>query len=510
MSRGKLPVRRAAIQRPAANRTTWTAAGALCAGLAAWAVVVAEANRLPVKLDTQVPQVARAIAASFFLLAGVLCLARWRITDEQRAVRTGAALILLGAAMPLISLLGPLMQTRPELSKAVPVARLLLVFPVLALVASRSRFTHRRVDHPLILAAGLLAGWAAATITLAEWPAATALLPMDVPPVWLAAECVAAALWLALATSSWRENHREGRASRNWIAVGLGLMGIYELLRAQTIVQPPTTFGFGPGVQVLAATVLAVAAATELREAHRVDGGRSKLLAHALADAHQELAKVQQLHRERVHDARSAVIGVIGASQLLSRSTTSVPDPDRLCRLMAAELDRLQATLDAESTERIEEFSLVDVLVPVVLAHRLAGGAVEAEFGAIGVVGRPRATATAVANLLANSRVHAPGARVTIATQRCGSTVVLTVDDDGVGIPAAERERVLLRGVRGTGSAAPGSGLGLYSAKAAMAAQSGTLQLSERPGGGTRAVLTLPAAHQSPLIDPRPIQLQAS
>jgi signal transduction histidine kinase len=485
-------------------------AGALCAALAAWSVVVAEANRLPSNVDTQVPQAARAIAASLFLLAGVLCLARWRITDEQRAARTGAALILLGAALPLISLLGPLMQTRPELMRAVPAGRLLLVFPVLTLMACRSRFTRRRVDHPLLLAAVLFAGWVAAAMTLAEWSAAAALLPMDTPPVWLTAECVAAALWLALATSSWQENQRETRASRNWIAVGLGLMGLYELLKAQTIIEPPSTFGFGPGVQVLAATVLAVAAATELREAHRVDGGRSRLLAHALADAHQQLAKVQQLHRERVHDARSAVIGVLGASQLLSQSAASAPDPDRLRRLIAAELDRLQVTLDTESAERIEEFSLTDVLGPVVLAHRLAGGTVDTAFGAVYVIGRPRTTATAIANLLANARAHAPGAGVTIGAQRCGSTVVLTVDDDGAGIPAAERKRVLLRGVRGAEPGAPGSGLGLYTAGAAMAAQSGTLQLTERPGGGTRAVLTLPAAHRLPWIDPRPTQLQAS
>ena len=509
MAWGKPPVRRAASDQ-VVDRSTWIAAGALCAALAVWGVVVSEASRLPITIDTQVPQVARAIAASLFLLAGVLCLARWRITDEQRAARAAAALILLGAALPLISLLGPPMQTRPELARAVPVARLLLVFPVLALAACRSRFPRRRVDHPLLLAVVLLGGWVAVSITLAEWSWAATLLPMGTPQVWLAAECVAAALWLALAARSWQENHREARPSRNWIAVGLGLMSLYELLRAQSIVEPPSAFGFGPGVQVLAAAVLAVAAATELREAHRVDGGRSRLLAHALADAHQQLAKMQQLHRERVHDARSAVIGVIGASQLLSQSTTNVSDPDRLRRLMAAELDRLQATLDAESTERIEEFALTDVLGPVVLAHRLAGGTADTEFGAVYVVGRPRTTATAMANLLANVRAHASGARVTIAAQRCGSTVVLTVDDDGAGIPAADRDRVLLRGVRGAQSAIPGSGLGLYTATSAMAAQSGTLQLTESPGGGTRAVLTLPAAHRLPRIDPRPTQLQAS
>jgi signal transduction histidine kinase len=71
--------------------------------------------------------------------------------------------------------------------------------------------------------------------------------------------------------------------------------------------------------------------------------------------------------------------------------------------------------------------------------------------------------------------------------------VVLTVDDDGPGIPSGDRARVLRRGVQGV-AGGPGTGLGLHTATRAMAAQSGSLRLADRPGGGTRVILTLPAA----------------
>ncbi len=499
MAWGKPPVWRAAGPQQRAHRTTWLAAGSLSVAFALWCVFALTAHDLPPSVTVQVPGVARALAAGLFLTAGVQCLARWRLTDDQRSARAAAALILTGVGLPLIALVGPLMQTSPQLTNAVPAARLSLVVPVLALVARRPSRA-RPVTRPLQLAAVLLAGWVGATITLSEWAPAGALLPMDNPGVWLAAECLAAATWLLLAATAWRAGRREARATVTWVALALVLMGMYELLKAQTIAEPPTTFGLGPGVQVLAATVLAVAAGAQLREAHRAVGSRSTLLAQALADVHEQLARVQQLHRERVHDARSAVIAVIGASQLLGQPPAQDTDPDRLRALMAAELDRLQATLDSDTVEAIVPFTLVDVLGPVLLAHRLAGGTIEAELGSVCVVGRPRTTATAVANLLANTRAHAPGAHVTVTAEHRGPSVVLTVDDDGAGIAPADRERVQGRGVRGAGTPAFGTGLGLYTATTAMSAQAGTLRLTERPGGGTRAVLTLPSPHRRALL----------
>jgi two-component system sensor histidine kinase PhoQ len=69
--------------------------------------------------------------------------------------------------------------------------------------------------------------------------------------------------------------------------------------------------------------------------------------------------------------------------------------------------------------------------------------------------------------------------------------LVLEVEDDGSGIPAAERSRVLERGARADESVA-GQGIGLSVAREIAAAYSGTLEIGESRLGGARICLRLP------------------
>jgi signal transduction histidine kinase len=69
--------------------------------------------------------------------------------------------------------------------------------------------------------------------------------------------------------------------------------------------------------------------------------------------------------------------------------------------------------------------------------------------------------------------------------------LVLTVEDDGPGLPARDREEVLRRGAR-LDETAPGSGLGLSIADELARAYGGALDLSDSPMGGLKVELTLP------------------
>jgi signal transduction histidine kinase len=69
----------------------------------------------------------------------------------------------------------------------------------------------------------------------------------------------------------------------------------------------------------------------------------------------------------------------------------------------------------------------------------------------------------------------------------------ITVDDDGRGLSADEREQVAKRGRR-LDETKPGSGLGLSIVVELAALYGGALKLGAAPGGGLRAELTLPAA----------------
>ena len=78
--------------------------------------------------------------------------------------------------------------------------------------------------------------------------------------------------------------------------------------------------------------------------------------------------------------------------------------------------------------------------------------------------------------------------------------VVITIDDDGPGVPVDMRRSVLQRGVRAD-EAAPGSGLGLAIVRDLAAVYRGEVALEQSPLGGLRVVLRLPAATSA---DPGP------
>ena len=105
----------------------------------------------------------------------------------------------------------------------------------------------------------------------------------------------------------------------------------------------------------------------------------------------------------------------------------------------------------------------------------------------------PGAIATLVQNLVGNALRYTPDSgQVTVSLAAEATRLTLRVDDQGPGIPAAERERVTERFHRAGPGA--GAGLGLSIVERLLARHGGTLRLEEAPGGGLRAVATLPRA----------------
>ena len=98
-------------------------------------------------------------------------------------------------------------------------------------------------------------------------------------------------------------------------------------------------------------------------------------------------------------------------------------------------------------------------------------------------------------NLGDNAVRHARG-RVALAVAARNGWAELHVDDDGPGVPAADRTRVFDRFVRlddARGRAAGGSGLGLAIVAEVVARHGGTVVLGDGPLGGARVTVRLPA-----------------
>jgi two-component system osmolarity sensor histidine kinase EnvZ len=106
---------------------------------------------------------------------------------------------------------------------------------------------------------------------------------------------------------------------------------------------------------------------------------------------------------------------------------------------------------------------------------------------------RPIAIKRCLTNLLSNARRH--GTRTEIHATRGKTSVEITVDDDGPGIPPERHEDVFRPFVRLDESRnidTGGSGLGLTIARDIARAHGGEIHLEESPLGGLRARLRLP------------------
>ena len=115
--------------------------------------------------------------------------------------------------------------------------------------------------------------------------------------------------------------------------------------------------------------------------------------------------------------------------------------------------------------------------------------------GAARVHGDVDALRRVLRNLGENAARHA-ASRIAIAVAERGGDVLLTVDDDGPGIPESERARVLERFVRLDEARSRddgGSGLGLAIVDEVVRAHGGAVSISRSPLGGARIEVTLPA-----------------
>jgi signal transduction histidine kinase len=105
-----------------------------------------------------------------------------------------------------------------------------------------------------------------------------------------------------------------------------------------------------------------------------------------------------------------------------------------------------------------------------------------------------------LSNLVGNALKYAPdGSPVVIGATPAGRWLAVTVDDEGVGIPEADRALVtepFHRAWNVRESRIPGTGLGLFICRRLVEAHGGGLTVTDRPDGqpGTRVTFTLPLA----------------
>ncbi len=162
---------------------------------------------------------------------------------------------------------------------------------------------------------------------------------------------------------------------------------------------------------------------------------------------------------------------------------------------MTADLEEMERMIGGylafargEQAEQAQEIDLSTVLEEVAAGARRAGAVVRVEAPAGMLVHlRPDAARRAITNLVDNARRHA--ARVQLGASQTERAVLVTVDDDGPGIPPDRRESVF-RPFESDSTG--GTGLGLTIARDIVRAHGGDIVLEESPLGGLRARIRLP------------------
>jgi signal transduction histidine kinase len=121
---------------------------------------------------------------------------------------------------------------------------------------------------------------------------------------------------------------------------------------------------------------------------------------------------------------------------------------------------------------------------------------VDADLTPTRLTGDPGGLSRVLRNLLDNAARHA-ASRVELRVYPEGNSAVLTVGDDGPGIPEAERARVFDRFVRldsDRSRRGGGSGLGLAIVSEVVAAHGGCVTIGERADGGALFTVRIPLA----------------
>ena len=293
------------------------------------------------------------------------------------------------------------------------------------------------------------------------------------------------------------------------------------------IVEPKPTFRFDSWQQrVLLILLLSVAAVTPLAW---LFARRLAQPITAFADAAERLGKdprtpplnisgsgevvaaatafnnMQERLRRYVED-RTAMVGAIAhdlRTPLTRLKFRIEATPDDVRAKLAADIDQMEAMISATlgfvrdtsrpaERTRLELSSLLESVMDE--AAETGGDATVERVEKVIIEGDPVGLKRLVSNLVENALKYGGAARGSVYAE--DGMAIIEIDDDGPGVPPAELERVFepfYRGEPSRNRETGGIGLGLAVVLSLARAHGGDVTLHNRPGGGLRARVHLPA-----------------
>jgi two-component system OmpR family sensor kinase len=242
---------------------------------------------------------------------------------------------------------------------------------------------------------------------------------------------------------------------------------------------------------------------TDIRtEVGQVGAALNQMLGHvsgALKSRQESETRVRQFVADASHELRTPLASIRGYAELARRDEDDAETVTHALRRVESESSRMStlvddllllARLDSGRPLSADEVDLSMLVIDAVSDARVAGPThrwqLDLPEEPVTVTGDAALLTQVLTNLLANARTHTPAG----TTVRCGlrteqGSAVITVTDNGPGIPAALQPEIFNRFVRGDSSrsrAAGSTGLGLAIVAAVVGAHRGTVSVQSRPG----------------------------
>lgn len=236
-----------------------------------------------------------------------------------------------------------------------------------------------------------------------------------------------------------------------------------------------------------------------------------------LADAMRDLEQANRLQDAFIasisHELRTPVTTMVGASATLLRPELAPTGPAlELTEALRRSADRMNRLVEdllmASGLSRDVACARIPFDVAPLLrscASRVGPGGREVVTEGLDsatAIGDPEKLPLVVDHLLDNAdKFSPPGASIRMRIERHDADVVISVSDEGPGIPPPLRERVFDRFYQVDGSstrAHGGAGLGLFLARSLTEGMGGHLRVADTPGGGATLVISLSAVDPAP------------
>ncbi|CAM3183419.1 sensor histidine kinase [Stackebrandtia soli] len=243
----------------------------------------------------------------------------------------------------------------------------------------------------------------------------------------------------------------------------------------------------------------------------------SKLVG-AITERDTQQARLRRFVADASHELRTPLAAISGYAELYeSGGTPPGPALDRAIGRILSESQRMASLVDdlllLARLDQVEDESaspvpqridLVALVSECVDDARAAGGEHPIELtvtGAVTVAASGARLRQVISNLLSNARIHTPpSTSITVTVARHTAQAVVTVHDDGPGIPPEHRHRVFDRFYRADDSRSRetgGTGLGLAIVKSIVESSGGRVELASQLGKGTTVRVILPVAEDT-------------